>query len=87
MADCFFHAARHDCPGVLMTPVLTIFTDFLSSSNSFALRLWVFSSEVEKLKWFSFDLALKLALYTQKLAGIEKRVVVKPLLLKQTILR
>ena len=34
------------------------------SSNSFALRWRIFSSEVEKLKWFSFDLALKLALYT-----------------------
>ena len=26
----------------------------------------VFSSEVENLKWFCFDLALKLALYTYK---------------------
>ena len=25
---------------------------------------WVFSSEVEKLKWFCFDLVFKLALYT-----------------------
>ena len=36
------------------------------SSNSFALRWRVVSSEVAKLKWFCFDLALKLALYTQK---------------------
>ena len=35
-----------------------------NSSNTFALRWWVFSSEVEKLKWLCFDLALKLALYT-----------------------
>ena len=27
-------------------------------SSSFALRWWVFSSEAEKFKWFSFDLAL-----------------------------
>ena len=38
--------------------------DVRTSSNSFALRWQVFSSEVEKLKWFSFDLALKLALCT-----------------------
>ena len=38
--------------------------DVRNSSNSFALRWWVFSSEVAKLKWFCFDLALKLALYT-----------------------
>ena len=37
-----------------------------NSSNSFALRWWVFSFEVENLKWFCFDLALKLALYTSK---------------------
>ena len=34
-----------------------------NSSNSFALRWRVCSSEVEKLKWFCFYLALKLALY------------------------
>ena len=38
--------------------------DVRNSSNSFALRWRVFSSEVAKLKWFCFDLALKLALYT-----------------------
>ena len=36
-----------------------------NSSNSFALRWRVFSSEVAKLKWFCFDRALKLALNTQ----------------------
>ena len=40
--------------------------DVRNSSNSFALRWRVFSSEVAKLKWFCFDLALKLALYTSK---------------------
>ena len=40
--------------------------DVRNSSNSFALRWRVFSSEVTKLKWFCFDLALKLALYTYK---------------------
>ena len=40
--------------------------DVRNSSNSFALRWRVFSSEVAKLKWFCFDLALKLALYTYK---------------------
>ena len=58
----------------LPTPVLTIFIHGLpvgcrevgNSSNSFALGWWVVSSEVEKLKWFCFDLALKLALYTSK---------------------
>ena len=37
-------------------------------SNYFALRCGggCFSSEVEKLKWSIFDLALKLALYTKK---------------------
>ena len=38
--------------------------DVANSSNSFALRWWGFSSEVEKLKRFCFDFALKLALYT-----------------------
>ena len=38
--------------------------DIRNSSNSFTLRWWVFSSEVEKFKCFCFDLALKLALYT-----------------------
>ena len=53
-----------------MTPVVTIFTnpvggcDVRNSSDSFALRWRVFSSEVAKLKWFCFDLAL--ALYTYK---------------------
>ena len=42
--------------------------DVRNSSNSFALRRRVFSSEVEKLKRFCFDLALKLALYTLKTA-------------------
>ena len=36
------------------------------SSNSFALQWRIYSSEVENLKWFCFDLALKLALYTSK---------------------
>ena len=40
--------------------------DVRNSSNSFALRWRVFCSEVAKLKWFCFDLALKLALYTYK---------------------
>ena len=40
--------------------------DVRNSSNSFVLRWRVFSSEVAKLKWFCFDLALKLALYTYK---------------------
>ena len=40
--------------------------DVRNSSNSFALRWRVFSSEVAKLKWFCFDLALKLALSTSK---------------------
>ena len=40
--------------------------DVKNSSNSFALRWRVFSSEVAKLKWFCSDLALKLALYTYK---------------------
>ena len=40
--------------------------DVRNSSNSFALRWRVFSSELAKLKWFCFDLALKLALYTYK---------------------
>ena len=35
-----------------------------NSSNSFALRWRVLSSEVAKLKWFCFDQALKLALNT-----------------------
>ena len=38
--------------------------DVRNSSNSFALRWLVFSSEVAKLKRFCFDLALKIALYT-----------------------
>ena len=56
---------------MLLTPVLTIFMDFLSAvvRSEIAQILSVysdefFSSEVEKLKWFCFDLALKLALYT-----------------------
>ena len=40
--------------------------DVRNSSNSFALRWRVFSSEVEKMTLFCFDLALKLALYTYK---------------------
>ena len=36
--------------------------DVRNSSNSFALRWRVFSSEVAKLKWLCFDHALKLAL-------------------------
>ena len=40
--------------------------DVRNSSNSFALRWRDFSSEVAKLKWFCFDLAMKLALYTYK---------------------
>ena len=38
--------------------------DNSNSSNYFALQWRFFSSEVGKLKKFSFDLALKLALYT-----------------------
>ena len=41
-------------------------SDVRNSSYSFALRWRVFSSEVEKLKWFCFDVALKLAVYTYK---------------------
>ena len=45
-----------------------------NSSNSFALRWRIFSSEVEKLKWFCFDFASKLALYTLKsLKKLKKR--------------
>ena len=40
--------------------------DVRNSSISFTLRWQVFSSEVEKLKWFCFDLALQLAVYTLK---------------------
>ena len=40
--------------------------DVRNSSNSLTLRWRVFSSDVEKLKWFSFDLALKLALTTKE---------------------
>ena len=40
--------------------------DVRNSSYSYALRWRVLRSEVEKLKWFSFDLDLKLALYTLK---------------------
>ena len=36
--------------------------DVRSNLNSFTLRWWIFGSEVEQLKWFCFDLALKLAL-------------------------
>ena len=49
--------------------------DVRNSSNSFALRWRVFSSEVAKLKWFCFDLALKLALYTKK---IKIKIKIKP---------
>ena len=42
--------------------------DVRNSSNSFTLRWRVFSSEVAKLKWFCFNQALKLALYTKKKA-------------------
>ena len=38
--------------------------DIRNSSISFAFTVAIFSSEVGKLKWFSLDLALKLALYT-----------------------
>ena len=61
---------------MLLTPVLTIFTDFLSavvtSEIFFPLRWRVLSSEVAKLKWFCFDLALKLALYTYKIKKKQK---------------
>ena len=40
--------------------------DVRNSSNFFALRWRVFSSEVATLKWFCFDLVLKLASYTLK---------------------
>ena len=40
--------------------------DVGNSSNSFTLRWRVFSSEVEKLKWFCFDIALMFASYTCK---------------------
>ena len=40
--------------------------DVRNSSNSFALRWWVFSFDVEKLKWFCFDHALKLKKTTKK---------------------
>ena len=58
---------------MLLTPILTIFTDFLlavvTSEIAQILSLYgggFFSSEVAKLMWFCFDLALKLALYTSK---------------------
>ena len=38
--------------------------DIRNISNYFALLWLVLSSEVEKLKWFFFDLTLQLALYT-----------------------
>ena len=53
-----------------MMPVLTIFTDFLSAVVTseivqiLSLYGGGFLAEVEKLKWFCFDLALKIALYT-----------------------
>ena len=37
----------------------------------------VFSSEVAKLKWFCFDLALKLALYTYKKKKSQKAVTIQ----------
>ena len=52
---------------MLLTPVLTIFTDFLSAvvtsqiAQILSFTVAGFSSEVEKLKWFCFYLALKLA--------------------------
>ena len=55
---------------MLLPPVLTIFTVFLSTvvtseiAKFFRFTVAGFSSEVEKLKWFCFDLAVKLALYT-----------------------
>ena len=58
----------HERFQTLLTPVLTIFTDFLSavvtSEIAQILSLYGGGSEVAKLKWFCFDLALKLALYT-----------------------
>ena len=47
--------------------------DVRNSSNFFALRWRVFSSEVAKLKWFCFDLALKLALHTYKKKKAKKQ--------------
>ena len=41
-------------------------SDVRNSSNSFALRWRVLSSEVARLKWFYFDVAWKLGLYTLK---------------------
>ena len=61
----------HERFQTLLTPVLTLFTDFLSAvvTSEIAQILSLYggeSSEVAKLKWFCFDLALKLALYTYK---------------------
>ena len=53
------------CPNVIHGLSVGGF-DVRNSSYSFALRWRVFSSEVAKLKWFCFNLALKLALYTYK---------------------
>ena len=40
----------------------------------------VYSPEVEKLKWFCFDLALKLALYTSKKKSPKKVVTIQCML-------
>ena len=63
----------HEHFQMLLTPVITIFTDFLSAvlTSEIAQILSLYgggflSSEVAKLKWFCFALPLKLALYTHK---------------------
>ena len=65
---------------MLLTPVLTLFTDFLSavvtSQIAQILSLYdggFFCSEVAKLKWFCFYLTLKLALYTYKKNNKKKK--------------
>ena len=55
------------CVLTLYARVLRLFTDSLSALMTFkilALHEQVFSSEVGKLKWLSFDLVLKLGLYS-----------------------
>ena len=58
--------------------------DVRNSSNSFALLWRVISSEVEKLKWFCFDVALKLAVYTYK--KYKKKQTKKKTVTKQCVL-
>ena len=53
---------------MFLMPVVTIFTDFLSAvvTSEIAQILSLYGGGFLFLKWFCFDLALKLALYTSK---------------------